>query len=165
MSLWPCYSQAVVFLGYKIACFCQAPSYFLRKPCVNCSFSVISVSYLNLDHLRLHDVDSLCLPAATGHLLAYFCTNKFMWLKQINDSLCSNSYGLTPEGRPWINFGLDWGRRFRIILHEEQVNQITTKQIWGQVVFQDNGIEFNRKPAGNICPVSLQQFDGARILS
>ena len=70
-----------------------------------------------------------------------------------------------PEGQPWINFGPVWGRWFRIILHEEQVNKITTKQIWGQVVFQDNGIEFNGRLADNICPVSLQQIDAARILS
>ena len=54
-----CYSQAGVFLGYKMPVFARR----LVIPSENCSISVILVLYLNLDHLRLHDVDPLCLPA------------------------------------------------------------------------------------------------------
>lgn len=35
--------------------------YFFRKTCVNCSFSVILLLNLNLDHVRLYDLENLCV--------------------------------------------------------------------------------------------------------
>lgn len=48
--------------------FCQEPEYFLLKTSIMCPFSVILVLNLNLVHVRICDVDTLCffLPAKRG---------------------------------------------------------------------------------------------------
>lgn len=46
-----------------MAFFCRAPECIHRKISVQCPFSVIALSNLNLDHVRLLDVDPLYFPA------------------------------------------------------------------------------------------------------
>lgn len=41
----------------------HGPEYFLRKACIKCSFSVILLSNLNLNYVRVYDVDPLRVPA------------------------------------------------------------------------------------------------------
>lgn len=57
----------------------RSRGHFLRRICVKCSFSVIL--NLDLNYVRLYDVDPLCFPANRGsyrssHLKAYFCIKK-----------------------------------------------------------------------------------------
>lgn len=42
------------------------PEYSLRKTSVKCLFSEILLFNLNLDHVRLYEVDLLCFPANRG---------------------------------------------------------------------------------------------------
>lgn len=63
MSFCPCCSQAGVVQGHKMAIFLHVPEYFLRKACIKCVFSVILLSKLNLNYVRVYDVDPLRFPA------------------------------------------------------------------------------------------------------
>lgn len=72
-------SGTQVLWGHRGAFFfCQAPEYFLLKTSIMCPFSVILVLNLNLVHVRICDVDTLCFfyqlkGAVTGHRQAYLC--------------------------------------------------------------------------------------------
>ena len=46
--------------------FCQVPGYFLRKTSVKCFILVLLSLNLNLNHVRLHDVESWCFSANRG---------------------------------------------------------------------------------------------------
>lgn len=46
--------------------FCQVLGYLIRKKCVQYPIVLILLSYLNLYHVRLHDVDLLCFPGNRG---------------------------------------------------------------------------------------------------
>ena len=73
------------------------PEYFLTKTRVKGSCPVTVLSTLNLDRVRLYDVDTSGLlkliGAVTAHLQDDFCIQTF-WHQKLK-----NSYRLTPEER------------------------------------------------------------------
>ena len=73
--------------------FHQASEYFLRNTRVTCSLPVILLLNVNLDHVGLYDVDSLCSPAERGSSSS--SAGLFFALKK--NSVCSNSYRLMTE--------------------------------------------------------------------
>lgn len=68
-----------------------------------CSFfSVILLSNLYLDHVRLHDADPLCFPAKRGKLQV-ICRLTFAW-KNKYIIQCSNSFRQIPDRSFYIHF-------------------------------------------------------------
>ena len=85
-----------VFWGHNMAFLCQAPEYIHRKISVHCPFSVIALSNLNSDHVRLYDVDPLYFPANRGSYRssAVVCSDSYrLALTALADSRLSDSLG------------------------------------------------------------------------
>lgn len=63
---------------------------------ISSSFSVISLSHLNSDHVTPYDVERFVVfqpkGAVTDHLQAYFCIKTFKVRQLMNNSVYSNSY-------------------------------------------------------------------------